>query len=543
MTSFTSKSLSVRQLFNWFDERRFAVPEIQREFVWNTSRACSLLDSIFKGYPVGTAMVWKTGRDNKHLLRHQLHILPAFDARHKEVHFLIDGQQRLSVLHQVRQGHPIQNSNGQTVAFDLLCFSLEDGDTCFVAPKRPDPDLHFPVRHILAPDWSRHFKNLPAYKLKRVKDCRERLLAYKIPFIFLSARDLADVRATFIRINTQGMKMSESDRAFSIASRVKPRHRFHHLCENLPPGFQKLDMNTYWMSLTLIRGINDIGQKAVGRLTRDIDETDEGRQWFDKQEPHVAECIRLSCDYLASQLSVPGLQSLPYEAMISVLAHFFHANNRAQPQTLQRQQIRAWFWHTAVVKRYAGSGYRRNILSDSAFFFQLGQNRKGRYDSSERAPRSSLMMEDYNGASALSSAFRLLLASRKPAYLDNGEPILLGQTASTRNAKELHHIWPRELLKRNGIPVKRFNTLCNICFLAAQDNRSFGAKHPLVYLEEFWSRKHFSRVMKSHLIPYQSNSPLWKENVSQGFKAFIEVRRKLIEKAFNTAAGVTLFEP
>lgn len=543
MPTFTTKSLSVRQLFAWFDERRFAVPEIQREFVWNTQRVCSLLDSIYKGYPVGTAMAWRTGTANKHLLRHNLHFLPPFDAtRHKQVHFLIDGQQRLSVLHLVRQAKSVQNSNRQAVAFDRLCFSIDDGESKFLAPKRADPAIHFPVHLLLAPDWARHFRNLPAYKTRKLRDCRDRLLKYKLPFIFLTAKELSDVRETFIRINTQGMKMSESDRAFSIASRVKPLHRFRDLCHQLPVGFQRLDKSIYWMTLTLVRGISGLGQRAITRLTKEIEHTDEGRRWFEQQEPRVAECIRLACDYLTSQLGVSGIQDLPYQAMIAVLAHFFHSNNRAQPQTLQRQQIRAWFWHTAVVKRYAGSGYHTNILSDAGFFKNLGECRKGRYPAKERAPRSALLSEDYRGASSLSVAFRLLLASNKPAYVDNGEPIPMGVTASARNAKELHHIWPRELLKRNNVPAKRFNALCNICFLAAQDNRSFGAKHPLAYLEPHWSKKHFARVMKSHFIPHKASSPLWDENVPRGFKAFIEARRNLIEKAFNTAAGIPLFE-
>jgi len=76
MPDFPIKSLSVRQLFTWFDEAKFAVPEIQREFVWNTARACALLHSLYKSYPIGTGMVWKAGKGDIHLLGHNLHILP-----------------------------------------------------------------------------------------------------------------------------------------------------------------------------------------------------------------------------------------------------------------------------------------------------------------------------------------------------------------------------------------------------------------------------------------------------------------------------------
>jgi hypothetical protein len=296
------------------------------------------------------------------------------------------------------------------------------------------------------------------------------------------------------------------------------------------------------MAIGLVRGISDLGQRATAKLTREIDETAEGLAWFDREEPRISECLRLACDYLFHDLKVQSLADLPYEAMIAILALFFYSNNRAQPQTQQRRQIRAWFWHTAVLKRYAGSGYSKNILADADFFRKLGQTRKGIYDTSEKAARSVLLTEGYLGTSALSAAFRILLAGQKPGYLDNGEPILLGQTSSRRNSRELHHIWPRDLLRRHGVSPKRFNTLCNICYLAAQDNRSFGARQPVSYLEDFRSRKHFARVMKSHLIPHQNDSALWDTNVPRGFKAFIERRRDLIEKAFNEAAGVRLFD-
>jgi hypothetical protein len=119
----------------------------------------------------------------------------------------------------------------------------------------------------------------------------------------------------------------------------------------------------------------------------------------------------------------------------------------------------------------------------------------------------------------------------------------LGAVASARNAKELHHIWPRDLLKRNGISPKRVNALCNICYLVAHDNRSFGSKKPRHYLDEFRQRKHFSRAMRSHLIPYDASSPLWEERVKLGFRGFIDLRRRLIQNALNKAAGVKLFEP
>jgi hypothetical protein len=48
--------------------------------------------------------------------------------------------------------------------------------------------------------------------------------------------------------------------------------------------------------------------------------------------------------------------------------------------------------------------------------------------------------------------------------------------------------------------------------------------------------------MKSHLIPYRNDSPLWDENIKRGFKAFLEQRRDWIVAAFNQEAKARLFE-
>jgi uncharacterized protein with ParB-like and HNH nuclease domain len=48
-----AKSFSLHRLKRLFERRIFAVPELQREFVWNARKTCALLDSLYNGYPIG----------------------------------------------------------------------------------------------------------------------------------------------------------------------------------------------------------------------------------------------------------------------------------------------------------------------------------------------------------------------------------------------------------------------------------------------------------------------------------------------------------
>lgn len=120
----TVKTLSIRALHRLLENGVFAIPQIQREFVWNGRKAAALLDSIYRRMPIGSLMIWKTKRENYHLLRKNLHILPQFQECNDSIWFLIDGQQRLSVLHQVAAGGTQTNGNGQVVDFSRISFRL-----------------------------------------------------------------------------------------------------------------------------------------------------------------------------------------------------------------------------------------------------------------------------------------------------------------------------------------------------------------------------------------------------------------------------------
>src|SRR5216684_4387911 len=126
MKKIYTKAWPLKKLHSRIERGVFAVPELQREFVWNARKACDLLDSICSNYPIGTILIWKTSRRNEGQLRKQLHILPHFNPQNREIFFLIDGQQRLSVLWHFLRGEPssVSNAGGKEVDFGSVYFNL-----------------------------------------------------------------------------------------------------------------------------------------------------------------------------------------------------------------------------------------------------------------------------------------------------------------------------------------------------------------------------------------------------------------------------------
>jgi uncharacterized protein with ParB-like and HNH nuclease domain len=111
--------LSVRALRRHLLARRFA-PKLQRNFVWDGNRAAKLLDSIFREMPVGSLFLWEMDRKSGNLIRQSADVLPSFNSKNPHVWFVIDGQQRLSVLYQAFEAQERRNDEGRDIDFGRL---------------------------------------------------------------------------------------------------------------------------------------------------------------------------------------------------------------------------------------------------------------------------------------------------------------------------------------------------------------------------------------------------------------------------------------
>jgi hypothetical protein len=540
MTRLEFKHIPIRGIFRWFDQKSLAVPEIQREFVWNAKRACTLLDSIYRGYPIGTVMIWRAHKSLQTLLRHKQNVLPAFDdTQNKEILFLLDGQQRLSVLHNIREGRDVNNASGREISFGSVYFSLEkDLEEAFLYIRRPDPEVHFAVVDLLRGNC----RPKAAYKRKLLAEARQRILSYRLAVTFTNTPQIEQVRQTFIRINAQGMRIGEADKAFSQAQDVTPLDRYRNLVAHMTPGFSGIKKELYLRTIMLAQGNRSLGQKGLGSWSRDIMKSEESRKWFASEEPKIQKAIRYACDYLKKEFLVQSLSFLPSENMIAVMAQIFYARMNKQPSAIQAKQIRLWFWHTGATSRYSGASYEKNIVGDAAILTKVALGKRASYTVAERDPLHKIRHSTYNSGAALARSYRLLLMQAGPRYLDSGTLILLDGASASGNSKQLHHIFPRAILKRIKVPIEQQNALANICYLSADDNQHIGGRSPADYLKPFARKSFFTRMASSHFIPSSKTSPLWKTPSKATYRLFLEGRSRMIAAAFSKEAGAIIFE-
>jgi len=541
------RKFNVSGLLREVDSGHFAIPNLQREFVWDGPKAAKLLDSILRGMPVGIILIWETPKSQRLHLRQKYHVLPPFNHVNRKVWFLIDGQQRVSALHHAYRGDPLQNARRQKIDFSKVVFSLdrpEDGQR--IRYRRPLAGEYISVCDLLHPHWRRKLRSLGKRKLERARVCRERILKYEM-FSMLVRGNLPEIRETFLRINTQGMKVTTADAIFTQAEVLNLRDVVHEVRQHLDDAFKSMPDAPILFLLSAIRGGTEARGRAmeavIQRLNREAAANPKLRGSLARDWNRIGPCVGKAADYLRERFCVVSRDFLASDYMLSMLAYFFFRNGRG-PSRKQAEEIRKWFWATSVGSRYSGRDFNRCVPQDLKFFQSLAHKGTHRFRYQPQVERVDLRKAQYSSRTALTSAVYCMLLRRGPVYLlDKGLNEIPVQRYSTRaNRKDRHHIFPRQPLINQSVSPKLYNSIANACLLVAEENQSIGSKRPRAYLGELDAiGSGFKRKMNRHLIPVGEESGVWNQNLRAGFMKFLSDRTDLLCGALEEEARTRLF--
>ena len=540
--SFERKPL--KELHKLLHQGQFAVPKLQRVFVWNGPKAAKLLDSVYRTLPIGALTVWDTPRSNRNLLRVNATVLPPYNDANNRVWFLLDGQQRLSVLHRILEGGVVTNGKHVQVDFSKLVFRVTEGDDASrFQYRKPVAREWVSVTDVMASTWRSKLIGLSTGQLRRVALCRERLRSYPVAISRVAMDNIEDARELFLRINSSGTPLGAADRAFARAAKFDLREMAANTWEKLLPEFKGLSNEVLLQTRALLDGVEDVGVDAMSRV---VDQWDQRiredakniklftRKW-DAQEAAMGRAL----DLLRREFSVLDDGLLPYQNMVATLTVFFCGHPK-QPSPGQLQEIRKWFWGTALAQRYSGSGYRQHILQDVAFFNKLADGTTVSFKLDEPIDPADIRRASYGKRSSISDAFFCLLIKQGPLYLGNGTKMQVSDFASAANRKHKHHVFPRKFLLNQGVGKVSLNTVLNLCFIPAEENSQFGARPPAKYLDPLRETRHFASAMTRHLIPHGEDDGIWQAD-KKGYADFLRNRERLVCAAFETASGGKLF--
>ena len=100
MAKFDVNNVSVETLLGYVKDGTIAIPEIQRPFVWDTTKVRDLIDSLYREYPVGYIITWKSP---------DVKLKDGSSSEGKQI--LIDGQQRITALTASLLGEEVLDDN------------------------------------------------------------------------------------------------------------------------------------------------------------------------------------------------------------------------------------------------------------------------------------------------------------------------------------------------------------------------------------------------------------------------------------------------
>lgn len=214
MSRYSVNQYNVESLVNWVKSGEIAIPEIQRPFVWKSSKVRDLMDSLYQGYPVGYIICWRNP---------DVKLKDGSLSMGKKV--LIDGQQRITALTTALVGQPVIDSTYNKVTIKVAFQPVEERFEVLNPAIQKDKEWIHDISEIIKPEFSTlqfirgyQEKNPDAdetvieQNVQRLKSIVQR----PIGMIELSHDlDIETVTEIFIRINSKGVVLSQADFAMS----------------------------------------------------------------------------------------------------------------------------------------------------------------------------------------------------------------------------------------------------------------------------------------------------------------------------------------
>lgn len=522
----------IETLLTWVKCGEIAIPEIQRPFVWDATKVRNLLDSLYRGYPVGYLITWRNPT---------VKLKDGSLSAGKRI--LIDGQQRITALMAALLGREVITKDYDTVRIRIAFHPVEERFEVSNPAIVKDPAWIEDVSVLFSPEadlielTERYVGRNPGADRKTVgkvlqKVCK--IVNNHVGVIELAEDlDIETVTEIFIRVNSAGVELSQADFAMSkIAVNEKYggnllRKAIDYFChlavapefaskiEKGDPDFAKSE---FWPAMRWLKDVNDdlydptytdmlrvafTSEFGRGKL-QDLVALLSGRDFETKQyEEAIAEesfaklkagilafMNKTHFDRLTMILRSAGFVTTDLITSRNAVnfAYILYLRGRREgvPADDLERLVRRWYVMSILTGRYAGS-------PETAFDFDVRQiDAQGLARYVETVIENELPPTFWTGmlpqlmetSSAQSPYFIAYLAAQ--ARL--GDKGFLSKDITVRdlllNRGDKHHVFPRKYLQQQGMNRSRYNQIANFVMAQSEINIAIGDKPPEVYFKE-----------------------------------------------------------
>lgn len=531
MQKYSVNQQLIETLLVWVKTGDIAIPEIQRPFVWDSSKVRDLMDSLYQGYPVGYVITWQNP-----------------DVRLKEgglslgKKILIDGQQRITALTAAILGKYVIDKTYKRIkikiAFNPLDEKFEVQNPAILKDKTWLPDISEAIdgKIDLFEIAESYFESNPEVDKKQVRNALTNLINIpkkQIGIIELAHDlDIDAVTEIFIRINSKGVVLSQADFAMSkIATNTEYKGNelrkaidyFCHLA--IAPEFYKhiVDNDKAFAATDFFPKMQWL--KTENEDLYDPDYTDLIRVAFTSQfnRGRLSDLVSLLSgrnfetrtfeDSIAEQSFATlknGVHNFINETNFKRFLMIIKSAGFISPKLIRSQNalnfayilylklkdlgvnsvaigsfVPRWFVYSILTGRYSGS-------PESFFDFDIKQIAGRPFEEYLKEKEDGELSDAFWNAAlpqsldtsvASSPYFNVFLASQVKAN-DKGflsKNVSVSDLISLRG--DIHHLFPRDYLKRNGLDRGKYNQIANYVYMQSEINVKVGNKPPKDYFE------------------------------------------------------------
>lgn len=554
--------------------KEYKIPTFQREVVWDKKNVKKLWDSIYKFYPLGSILIWKTDLRLQNHREIGGHVIT--DEKDKNGYrYILDGQQRTTSLLTSLYGGRIEGNPGfdPTIYIDLTIESegdtddesykkrflfwdeIDDRDGNFKANtgkkkkfdegqiiKLNDIKYNFSdVERKIHDNISTEYDHPLRQQLRRMKEVLDN---YRLSFIELKRIQVAQVCQIFERINQAGEPLdifdivvaktfratTETDNGFYL------REMIEKFRETNASKFLQLDDWTYLQILAVLiskhvenSGVYNITDRYLNEIkTEHIEEV-----WEDAKK-----AILKTFDFFENYLDLYDPFLIPFRYFYMTITAYFYKNDKPNYKFLKQ-----YFWFNSF--------HNEDLLSNTSHLFNdhikfLEKEKNGETPQFERflIDKHKLRTSSYSSRGRLSNAILSLYANHQPKdwrYTDRN--VLANSLFISTDKPNLHHIFPTNYIEENpGQNKLNSNSLMNIAYLTQITNLEISDKNPLIYIKDF-DKPEFEHILPTHLIPQELLE--WSrmdEMPADALDQFIEKRIEIIIETLRNKINISNFE-
>ncbi|MCD7804984.1 MAG: DUF262 domain-containing protein [Oscillospiraceae bacterium] len=587
MAQYDVNNYTVGTILSNIKSGSIAIPEMQRPFVWDSTKVRDLIDSLYQGFPIGYIIVWQNP---------SVKLKDGTKAIGKKV--LIDGQQRITAMAAAIVGQKVLNAHYKWQRISIAFNPLEEKFEVANSANSKSSKWISDIAPVMEPDFDTFNFVLDYCKnngiesetahINNVINHLRGIQHNSLGVITLAPElDIDSVTEIFIRINSKGVVLSQADFAMSkISSNEeyggnitrKTIDYFCHLLES-PNDLKDIEKNdsdfakrsefsaikwaveksnaVYKTSYSDILHVAFTYKFKRGRLSdlvsllsgRDF-ETREFRAEIEADsfaQLHEAVLATINKNHYEKFLMIVDSTGIVRSSLIrsqNVLnfgyALYLALKERKIDSNEIEKIVRRWLVLSILTGRYSSS-------PESAFDFDI--KRFFAYDDpmeylklTEAGELSDAfwnvtLVQRLNTSVASSPYFNLYLMAQAKSH-DKGllsDHIEVGTMLENRG--DIHHLFPKNYLVKNHIPQSQYNQIANYAFIQQEINIKIRDDAPCEYMKTVFEQCQTKKAVYGGIVDKeQLRTNLMQNCIPDGFEdmdisdydAFLEARRKLM---------------